>query len=202
MFRTIIFERLMSAARAETFAAQHGSSARRLEWNGVGFAALVADDLETLAVASASASASAASRAAKVGSPRISTILATLGLAQVALGVILLFAFCEGKGFVAFGTGNFNVWHDALFLLVKARAVDRTAFILFSLCASRAETKLPTVRCPFCEPKAQRSWRLKVSRCAGHAQTPKPLLSKAKFTAQSNGCTEKRRQETGDKKTE
>ena len=144
MFRTIISERLMSAARAETFAAQHGSPARRLEWNGVCFAALVADDLETLAVASASAS-----RAAEVGSPRVPTILATLGLAQVALGVILLFAFRERKGFVAFGTGNLNVWHDALFLLVKARAVDRTAFILFSLCASRAETKLQTVRCPF-----------------------------------------------------
>jgi hypothetical protein len=173
MFRPIIFERLMRAARAETFAAQHGSSARRLERNGVCFAALVTDDLETLAVAS---TATAASRAAEVGAARVPAILTTLGLAQIALVVIILFALCERKGFVAFGTGNFNVWHDALFLLVKARAFDRNAFILFSLCASRAEAKLSSVRCPLkCEPKAQRSWRLKALRCQGQARTPNHL---------------------------
>jgi hypothetical protein len=104
----------MRAARAKTFATEYGSAARRLEGHGVGFAALVANNVVTLPFAASSA---AAASAAEVGAARVSARFATLGLAQVALGVIVLFSLCEGKVLAALGTGNVNVWHDALFLL-------------------------------------------------------------------------------------
>jgi hypothetical protein len=110
----------MRAARAETFATEYGSAARRLEGHGVGFAALIANDVVTLAVA---ASAAASACAAEVGAARVSASFATLGLAQVTLGVIVLLALCEGKVLAALGTGNVNVWHDALFLLGESEGL-------------------------------------------------------------------------------
>src|SRR5689334_13697107 len=101
--------RLMRSARAKAFATEDGTAARRLEGNGVGFPALIAGDVVTLAVAS-----TAAACAAEVGAARVPACLATLGLAQVAFVVILLFALCEGKGLSALGTSDVLVWHDAV----------------------------------------------------------------------------------------
>ena len=110
---------LMSAARAEAFATENGSAARRLEGHRVGFAALVAHNVVTLAFAASAASAPAA----EVGAARVSATLATLGLAQVAFGVIVLLALCERKGLAALGAGDVNVWHDALFLLDESEGL-------------------------------------------------------------------------------
>jgi hypothetical protein len=119
MFRRIAAKLLMRAAGAETFAAQHGPTARRFEGNGIRLAALIADNLKTLAFA-----ATAATRtAAEISAARVSASLATLRLAQIALGIILLFSLCERKLLSAFGAGNLNVWHGSFFLLEKARPV-------------------------------------------------------------------------------
>ncbi len=99
---------LLSAAGAKTFATQNGSSAGGFKGHGIRFTALIAGDLKALALA---ASSTAATRAAKVCAARITARFAALWLAQVALVIILLLAFGERKGRVAFGTGNLNVWH-------------------------------------------------------------------------------------------
>jgi hypothetical protein len=101
---------LLRAAGGKAFAAQHRSSARRLEGHAVGFAALVAGYFKTLALAAPRTS----SASAKVGATAIAASLATLRLAEVSLRVILLFAFGEWKLRAALGTRDLYVWHVLL----------------------------------------------------------------------------------------
>lgn len=100
------FYSLLRPAGGKALAAQHGSSARRLERHRVGLAALVTGDFETLALA-----ARAPSSAAEVGAPRIAASLAALRLTQVSFRVILLLAFGEWKRVAALGTSDLYVWH-------------------------------------------------------------------------------------------
>jgi hypothetical protein len=110
---------LTSATGAKAFAAQDGPSARRLKGNRVGFSALIADDLITLALTAARATTSAAS-AAEIGAARITTLLASFRLAQVPFLIIFLFSFGKGKSVSAFSAGDFDVRHDR-FLRGKAK---------------------------------------------------------------------------------
>jgi hypothetical protein len=103
----------LGAARAEAIAAQHGSSARRLERHSIGLTALVAGDLKTLAFASSSA-APAPRTSAKLRAARVTTFFAALRLAQVAFVVIFLFALRERECIPAIGACDVNVWHDLL----------------------------------------------------------------------------------------
>jgi hypothetical protein len=107
---------LLGAAGREALSAQHGSPGRRLEGHRVGFAALVAGDLEPLALAARAASPAPA----KVGATRVAASLATLRLAEVPLRVILLLTFCEWECRAALGTSDLYVWH--LFLPAENRA--------------------------------------------------------------------------------
>jgi hypothetical protein len=101
----------LGAARAEAIATEDGPAARRLEGHGITLTALVAGDFKTLTLA---ATAAAPGTSAKLGAARISTIFASLRLAQVAFVVILLFALREGEGVPAISACNVNVWHGLL----------------------------------------------------------------------------------------
>jgi hypothetical protein len=102
----------LGTPRAEAIATEHGSSARRLEGHGISLAALVAGDFKTLALAATAAAASRTS--AKLRAARVTTILASLRLAQVAFVVILLFALSERESIPAISACDVNVWHDLL----------------------------------------------------------------------------------------
>jgi hypothetical protein len=104
------YKKLLCAAGCEAFPTQHRPSARRLEGHAVGFAALVAGDFETLALATA-ASARSAPASAEVGAATIAASLATLRLAQVSFRVVFLFAFGERKRRAALGASDLYVWH-------------------------------------------------------------------------------------------
>jgi hypothetical protein len=108
--RALFLSNLLRAAGGKAFAAQHRSSARRLERHAVGFAALVAGYFETLALAAACAS----SAAAEIGATAITASLTTLRLAQISLRVIFLFAFGEWKRRAALSTSDLYVWHVQL----------------------------------------------------------------------------------------
>jgi hypothetical protein len=108
-------KKLLRAAGGKAFAAQHGSSARRLKGHVVGFAALVAGDFKALALAAACAP----SAATEIGPAAITASLTTLWLAQVSLRVILLLTFGEWELCAALGASNLYVWH-VCFSLWKA----------------------------------------------------------------------------------
>jgi hypothetical protein len=74
---------------------------------------LIANDLEPFAFGSAATPASL-TRAPKVRAPRVAARLATLGMAEAALAIILLFALSKRKGGSTFGASNFKVWHGYL----------------------------------------------------------------------------------------
>jgi hypothetical protein len=101
----------LGASRAKAIATEHWSSARRLEGHSISLAALVAGDFKTLTLAAASA---ASGTSAKLRAARITTIFASLRLAQVAFVVILLFALSERESIPAVSACNINVWHGLL----------------------------------------------------------------------------------------
>jgi hypothetical protein len=74
---------------------------------------LIANDFESFALGSAATSASLP-RAAKVRAPRVAARLATLGMAETALAIVLLFALSKRKYGSAFGASDFKVWHGYL----------------------------------------------------------------------------------------
>jgi hypothetical protein len=98
----------LRAAGAETLTAKNWPSGRGLERHGIGFAALVAGNIEALALTSPAASAGAA----KVCAARVPAGFTAFGLAQVPFLVVLLFALGKGKGLAAFGAKYIDVWHD------------------------------------------------------------------------------------------
>jgi hypothetical protein len=79
-----------------------------LEWNAVGFPALIANDLKAFSL-SATRSRTAA---ACVRAPRVAAGLAAFGMAQSTLAIIILFSFSKGKAGSAIGTSNFQIRHD------------------------------------------------------------------------------------------
>jgi hypothetical protein len=81
------------------------------EWHAVRFAALVAYNLEFLAFCPAAA---ALASAAKILAASVAARLATFGMAQAALAIVILFSLTKGKSSSAFGTGYFKVWHRYL----------------------------------------------------------------------------------------
>jgi hypothetical protein len=100
---------LTCSTRTKTFGAEHGSAAGWLERNRVSLAALVAGNVESLALSTWSP------RATKVSSTRISAGLAAFWVSQIAFFVILLLAFGERERVSTFCTSDFKVWHDAFF---------------------------------------------------------------------------------------
>src|SRR5207237_10417857 len=78
----------------------------------VGFAALIANDLKSFAFGSTTAASLALP--AKVRTPRVAARLATLGMAEAAFAIVILFAFSKRKGGSTFGASNFKVWHGYL----------------------------------------------------------------------------------------
>jgi hypothetical protein len=115
---------LVRTARAETLTAEYRPSARRFERYRVCLPALIAGDLEPLAFA-------ATTGAAKISTTRISARLATLRLAQIALGVILLLPLRERERFAALAARNINIWHDTVFSLRK-RGLAMASLSFFS----------------------------------------------------------------------
>jgi hypothetical protein len=103
---------ILCAAGAEAVAAEHWPARLWFERHAVRFAALVANNLEFFAFGSAAAGA--LTRTAKVLAPGIAARLATLGMAQAALAIVILFSFAKGKSSSAFGTRYFKVWHRYL----------------------------------------------------------------------------------------
>ena len=73
---------------------------------------MIANDLEPFAFGSAATASRP--RATKVRAPRVAARLATLGMAEAALAIVLLFAFSKRKGGSTFGASNFKVWHGYL----------------------------------------------------------------------------------------
>jgi len=73
----------------------------RFEGDAVALAALIANNFEPFAFRSTLA------RPAKVLSARVAAGFATLGVAQTALAIVVLFSFSKGKSRSAFGTSDF-----------------------------------------------------------------------------------------------
>jgi len=117
----------LRAAGAKTFTAEHWPSGRGLERHSVGFAALVADDIEALPLTATAATTAAGP--AKIGAPRITTGLTTFRLAQVPFLVVLLFALSKREGLAAFGTSDVHVWHDWFLPSKQARAHALTTLV-------------------------------------------------------------------------
>jgi len=90
----------LRAAGAKALTAQNGTSRLRLERNAVGFTALVADNIESLAFASALAGAT------KILPARVPARLTTLGVRQPALAIVILFSLGKRKGRSTLGTGD------------------------------------------------------------------------------------------------
>ena len=82
-----------------------------LEWNAVGFPALIANNLKAFSL---SATGSRAAATARVRAPRVATGLAAFGMAQSALAIIILFSLSKGKAGSAIGTSNIQIRHDNL----------------------------------------------------------------------------------------
>jgi hypothetical protein len=101
---------LLRAAGGKTFAAQDGSSARRLKGHIVGFAALVTGYFKALAF-SAAAPCAPSTASAEISSAAIAASLATLRLAQVSFSIIFLLTFREWKRRTAFGASDLYIWH-------------------------------------------------------------------------------------------
>jgi hypothetical protein len=101
---------LLRPAGGKTFAAKHGSSARRLKGHAIGFAALITGNFETLSVAPTACPSSAT----KIGASAIATSLATLRLAEVSFRVIFLLTFCEWELRAALGASDLYIWHVQL----------------------------------------------------------------------------------------
>jgi hypothetical protein len=90
----------LRATGAETLAAQHWATRLRLERNTVGLAALIANNFEPLALASALASS------AEICSSRIPARFATFGMGQSALAIVILFSFSKRKARSTLGAGD------------------------------------------------------------------------------------------------
>ena len=101
---------ILGPARAEAFAAKHRPARLWFKRHAVGLAALVAHNLEFFAFGSTASLAGAA----KVLAPGIATGLATFGMAQAPLAIVILFSLTKRKSRSAFGARYVKVWHCCL----------------------------------------------------------------------------------------
>jgi hypothetical protein len=90
----------LRAAGAEALATQNWPAGLRLEGHTVGFATLIANNLEPFALSSSLA------RTAKIRAARITTRLAALRMGQAALAIIILLSFSKRKSRSTLGTRN------------------------------------------------------------------------------------------------
>jgi hypothetical protein len=102
----------LCAARCKTLTAQDGSAGLGLEGHAVGFATLIANDLEAFAFATASSSA--LSLTAEILPPGIAAGLAAFRMGQSAFTIIVLLSFSKRKGRSALGASDFEIWHGRL----------------------------------------------------------------------------------------
>ena len=172
----LISQGLLCATGGKAFAAQYWSSARGLEGHAVSLAALVAGDLEALALAAPAPSAST-----KVGAAAVAASLATLRLTQISFRVVFLFAFGEWKRRAALGAGDFYVWHFS-FSLTESHARS-TAFPL-----SSKGLALAVFQCEGILTVIERRRSIS-SRSQKWVPSPEPL-SNAEFTSRLRLCTE------------
>ena len=106
---------------------------------------MIANDLKSFAFGSTTAASLALP--AKVRTPRVAARLATLGMAEAALAIIVLFAFSKGKGSSTFGASNFKVWHGYLpSRLILGFAFDfRKVYSTSAWLYSKCSTKVPAL---------------------------------------------------------
>jgi hypothetical protein len=86
----------LSAVGGKALAAQNRAPGLGLERNAVTLSALIANNLESFALA-ATAASSALPGAAKVGAPRVAAGLAALRMSQSAFAIIILLSFSKRK---------------------------------------------------------------------------------------------------------
>ena len=103
---------MLRAARAKTLTTQDWTAFLGLERNGVGLAALIANDLEPLALAAATAAR--LSRAAKIRATCIATRFAAFRMTQSSLAIIILFSFGEWESGSALGASDIQIRHSCL----------------------------------------------------------------------------------------
>ena len=103
---------MLRAARAKALATQNGTAFLGLEWNGVRLAALIANNIEPLAIAASPAAG--LSRAAKIRATCIATGFAALGMTQSPLAIIVLFSFGEWESGSALGASDIQIRHSCL----------------------------------------------------------------------------------------
>ena len=90
----------LRAAGAKALTTQNWPARLWLKGHAVGFAALIANNLEPFALTASLA------RAAKVSAPRISAGFATLWMGQATLAIVVLLSFRKRKRRSALGTRN------------------------------------------------------------------------------------------------
>jgi len=109
---TALSAAVFRAARAKAIATQDWPALLRFEWNRVRLAALIANDLEPLALATSAATR--LSRAAKIRATRIATRLAAFRMTQSPLAIVVLFSFGEWESGSALGASDFQIRHRCL----------------------------------------------------------------------------------------
>jgi hypothetical protein len=97
---------ILGTAGAEAIAAEHRPARRRFEGYAVRLAALIAGNLKLFPIRSA-----ALFRSAEILPACVATGLATLGMGQASLPIVILFSFTKRESISAFGAGNFKIWH-------------------------------------------------------------------------------------------
>jgi hypothetical protein len=90
----------LRAAGTKALTTQNWPAGLWLKGHAVGFATLIANNLESFALTPTLA------RAAKVGAPRISARFATLWMGQATLAIVVLLSFSKRKSRSALGTRN------------------------------------------------------------------------------------------------
>jgi len=85
----------LGAARGKALTAQNGTTSLGLERNAVTLPALIANNLESFALAATAASALPG--AAKVGAPRVAAGLAALRMSQSAFAIVILLSLSKRK---------------------------------------------------------------------------------------------------------
>jgi hypothetical protein len=99
---------MLRTARAKTIAAQDWPSFLWLEGDRIGFAALVANDLESFTVA---ASATSLFGSAETLTARITAWFTSFRVTQAPLAIIILFSFSKWEGFPTLGASDVQIRH-------------------------------------------------------------------------------------------
>jgi hypothetical protein len=102
----------LGPARAKAIAAQDRTPNLWLEWDAVRFAALIANNLESLTfVAAATTTATCLLWSAKGGAARITTWFAAFRVTQAPLTIVFLFSFSKWEGSPTLGASDVQIRH-------------------------------------------------------------------------------------------